>query len=134
VQSVCSVIAHSTGVADTVEQKRLNLAAGDPVVRVTRIRTDGDRSRCYEIVVLPLAPFPDVSADAIAKDGLCSIARQRGLALGRAIETLHTVYVTTDVAEQLGIDPDEPVFKLDRLVRTASGLPVEWRTSFVAVF
>ena len=49
-----AVIAQSTGAADKLERERLKLAAGDVVVRVTRIRSKGDQPMSHELAVLAL--------------------------------------------------------------------------------
>jgi GntR family transcriptional regulator len=127
-----TVIARTTGAADAAEQERLNLAAGDVVVRVTRIRSKGDRTASYELAVLPLGRFPGLVSDSDMQDDVFVLARDHGLVLGRATELVDIVHVATDVAEHLGVDPDEAVLKLDRIVRTSEGLPIEWRVAFVA--
>lgn len=126
-----SVIAQTTGAADTVEQERLKLAAEELVVRVTRVRSENDQPSAYEVSVFPLARFPGLTSESRAIDDVFALAREHGLALGRATEDLDVVHATMDVAERLGIDPDESVLKLDRVVRSAEGLPVEWRIAFV---
>ena len=126
-----SVITQSTGVADAIEQTRLDLAAGDAVVRVTRIRSEGCRPTAYELAVLPLGRFPGLKSDSEITHDLLALASAHGLALGRVTEGLDTVSPTSEVAEHLEIGPDEAVIKLDRVVRSAHGLPIEWRIAFV---
>jgi DNA-binding GntR family transcriptional regulator len=127
-----AVIAQTTGAADTLEQERLKLAEGDMVIRVARIRNEGDQPKSYEFAVLPLARFPGLTPESNIEDDIVAFACAHGVTVGRATEALDTTYATTEVAEHLGIDPDEAVLKLDRVVRCAAGLPIEWRVGFVA--
>jgi DNA-binding GntR family transcriptional regulator len=53
------------------------------------------------------------------------------MALGRATEELDTSEAAPEVAEHIGIEPDEVVLKLDRLVRSVDGVPVEWRVVYL---
>jgi DNA-binding GntR family transcriptional regulator len=126
-----SVITQTTGVADAIEQDRLDLAAGDAVVRVTRVRSEGCRPTAYELAVLPLGRFPGLDSDSEIKQDVLALASAHGLALGRATEHLDVVSPTTEVAEHLGIGLDETVVKLDRLMRSEHGQPIEWRIAFL---
>ena len=126
-----AVIAQTTGAADTIEQERLELAAGDIVLRVTRVRSEGDHPASYELAVLPLARFPGLISESGLEHNIVALAAAHGVALGRATEALDTICATTEVAEHLGIDPDEAVLKLDRVVRCVQELPIEWRVAFI---
>ena len=81
--------------------------------------------------VLPLGRFPGLKSDSEITHDLLALASAHGLALGRVTEGLDTVSPTSEVAEHLEIGPDEAVIKLDRVVRSAHGLPIEWRIAFV---
>ena len=125
------MIAQAIGPADTIEQERLKLAAGDVVVRVTRIRSIGDQPASHELAVLALARLPGLIPDADMQDDIVALARTHGVDFGRATtEVFDTIHAATDVAELLGIDPNDAVLKLDRVVRCARGLPIEWRVTY----
>ena len=53
-----------------------------------------------------------------------------GVSLGTAIEHARLVKATEHVAERLDLEEGALVLKLDRVVRTADGLPIEWRNLF----
>jgi len=124
------VIARTVGPADTTEQERLKLEAGEIVLRVTRVRVKGELPASYALAVLPLARFPGLTADSDAHEDIVALGRAHGVPLGRATEDADTAYPAADVAEYLGVDPDEEVLKLERIVRCARGLPVEWRVAY----
>jgi DNA-binding GntR family transcriptional regulator len=126
-----AVIAETTGAADELERERLKLVAGEVVVRVTRIRSEDDKPTSYELSVLPLGRFRGLIPEGNVHEDIVTLARAHGVAVGRATEVLDTAYATTDVAEYLGIDPDEAVERLDRVVHCARGLPIEWRVTFI---
>ena len=81
--------------------------------------------------VLPLDRFQGLTVESEINHDLFALARDYGLVLGRAIEDLGTVVPPLDVAQQLGIDADEELLKVERVVRTAAGVPIEWRTTFM---
>jgi DNA-binding GntR family transcriptional regulator len=58
------------------------------------------------------------------------LAQQHGLALGRATECMSIVRATKDAASHLQIAVGTDVLKLNRIVETVGGDPVEWRVTF----
>ena len=119
--------------ATIVEWAKLALTSPRaPVLRVTRVRFDtSDRRHALEEVVLPLERFPGLSPSGCGDvPDITELAQRYGLSLGRATERLSIVPATKDVAEHLGIAAGTDVMKLDRIVETADGEPIEWRVAF----
>jgi DNA-binding GntR family transcriptional regulator len=58
------------------------------------------------------------------------LARQHGLKLGRARESIRNVLAGVQVAAALRVDRGTRLQKRDRIVHTADGIPIEWRVSF----
>ena len=84
-----------------------------------------------EEVVLPLERFPGLSPmAAVTFQTSSSLPQRYGLSLGRAMERVSIVPATKDVAAHLGIAAGADVMKLDRIVETADGEPVEWRVAY----
>ena len=123
------LIAQSTGTATFDEWTKLGLTAPKSrVLRVKRVQYDTpQRPMALEEVVLPLDRFPGLTADA---SEITEIAQRYGLSLGRASEHVSIVPATKDVAAHLGVTAGENVMKLDRIVETADGKPIEWRVTF----
>ena len=124
-------IAQTTGVATTTERLLLRLDDQHAtVIRIKRLRYDNnDRVLSYEEVAIPSSRMPqngDLSLD------LLDLARSRGLTLGRATEFVLMISADTVVAAHLGVAEGTRVMKLDRVVETGDGLPIEWRVAFSA--
>jgi DNA-binding GntR family transcriptional regulator len=122
-------IAQATGIATTA--KRLLLRLDDPqavVVRIWRLRYNDDgRLLAYEEISMPSTRLPhdsDLSLDLI------DLARQRGLTLGRATEFVLRAPADPGVATHLGVAVGTKVVKLDRIVETPDGVPIEWRLTY----
>ena len=64
-----------------------------------------------------------------ATSDITELAQCYGLSLGRATERVSIVPATKDVAKHLGIAAGANVMKLDRIVETADGAPIEWRVA-----
>jgi len=121
------LIAQSTGTATVEEWARLDLnAPNSQVLRVTRARRDG-KAVAIEEAVLPLERLPGLIADA---SDITELAKCYGLSLGRATDRVSIVPATREVAKHLGIAAGADVMKLDRIVETIDGEPIEWRVTF----
>lgn len=94
------------------ESLRLGVSMGHPLLHVTRVRQTYGRNDLVEVTVLRAAQ---------ALDRVCS---------GIAEERLSMVLAPEPVAALLGVPASSPVLKLDRIVRTSSGTPVELRLIF----
>jgi DNA-binding GntR family transcriptional regulator len=79
---------------------------------------------------LALERFPSLAANGADVPDITELAQRHGLALGRATERVSIVRATKDVATHLPIAPGTDVLKLNRIVVTADGDPVEWRVTF----
>ena len=125
-------LAQTADTANTIEWPKLALNSPKArVLRVTRIRYDGaDHPIALEEVVLALDRFPGLTANGGDIPDIIELGRRHGLSLGRATERVSIIPVTKDVALHLGIAVGANVLKLDRLVETTDGEPVEWRVTF----
>jgi DNA-binding GntR family transcriptional regulator len=98
---------------------------------VTRIQQDdNNRPAAFEEAVLALEHFPGLAANGGDIPDINELAQRHGLSLGRATERLSIVHATKDVASHLQVGAGTDVLKLDRIVETANGEPVEWRVTF----
>jgi GntR family transcriptional regulator len=127
-----AVIAQMIGNANSTERKRLDLGPGDHVVRVLRVRRDSDRPHSCEMIVLPLGRFPGLPPDREIVSDIIDLARLHGVTLGTATERLRTVRASRSVAGLLGLRRGARVRRIDRITRSADGLPLEWRIAYLA--
>jgi DNA-binding GntR family transcriptional regulator len=126
------VVAQSTDTATLEEWTKLVLNAPNcRVLRLMRVQLD-DNSRPLgvEVVALALERFPGLATNGGDIPDLSELAQRHGLALGRATERLSIVRATKDVASHLEVGEGTEVLKLNRIVETADGDPVEWRVMF----
>ena len=125
-------ITHSTGPPTIEEWAKLDLSAPNSrVLRLTRVQLD-DNSHplAVEEIVLALERFPGLAANGGDVSDIIELAKRHSLALGRATERLSIVRATKDVASHLQIALGTDVLKLNRIVETADGEPLEWRVAF----
>jgi DNA-binding GntR family transcriptional regulator len=127
-----ALITQNIDVPTLEEWAKLDLnAPNSRVLRLTRVQLD-DKSHplCVEEVVVALEHFPGLPPDSTDFPDITELAQQHGLALGRATERMSIVRATKDAASHLQIAVGTDVLKVNRIVETVDGDPVEWRVTF----
>jgi DNA-binding GntR family transcriptional regulator len=100
-------------------------------MRLTRVQLDDNSHPLgVEEVILALERFPGLVANGGDVPDISELAHRHGLSLRRVTERLGIVGATKDVASHLQIAPGADVLKLNRIVETVDGEPVEWRVTF----
>jgi DNA-binding GntR family transcriptional regulator len=115
-----------------IERERLRLSATDMVARLARLRNVDGHPLSYEEIVLPLGRLPDVDAARQITSDIGELAHVQGL-LGLASERVTVVNASKTVAGHRGMAEGRRIMRLERVVATADGIPVEWRVAFIAL-
>jgi GntR family transcriptional regulator len=126
-QESAELLSQATGSATPVEQQRLHLAAGAPVVRTTRRRRNETRIFMHEEACLAAARFPGLASGEAGNYRITCLARRHGIDLGSASEKVMVQEAGEEAAELFGIEPRTPLLRLERTVFSIDGLPLEWR-------
>jgi len=126
------VIRQTSGTATLEEWAKLALnAPNSHVLRLMRVQHNGDNHPlAVEEVVLALERFPGLAANGGDLPDLVELAQRHGLSLGHASERVAIVPASRAVASHLQLAPGASVLKLNRIVETADGAPVEWLVTF----
>lgn len=94
------------------ESMHLGVSVGCPVVRVVRVRQSQGRNDLVESTVMLEGSAASMAGSMFAE------------------ERLSIVPAPAWVAEILNVPVASPLLKLDCIVRTPSGVPLEWRLTF----
>lgn len=114
--------------ADEDERRVLNLAPGDRVVRITRIRSLGGRPVISEYLSLPAKLFPGLGEDISVENNLYELYSARfGITVSGGQERVKAIAAPEEDARLLGLPPGAPVLAIDRVAVALDGTPVEWR-------
>jgi GntR family transcriptional regulator len=116
-----------------IEQQRLQLEAGDPVLRTTRLRRYRDQPFMYEEVSLAISRLPGLDAGDAGNFRISALAQRHGIHLARASELLTIEEATPQTAKQLEIQASAQLLKLDRVIYATGGYPVEWRVALCSL-
>ena len=123
---VSAVVAQSTD----EEQTRLALAAGDEVIRISRVRTRDGKPFIAEIIALPAKLFPGLIDLPVIPNTLYDLfQRSYGILMMRTDDRLTAVSADADAAAKLGVAPGAPLLRIDRTAYALDEQPIEWRTS-----
>ena len=113
--------------ANASECARLQLATGDQVYRISRLRLHESKAFMIEGASLPAALFPQLLERALRSHRLVEIAQAYSLLLGNSEERIFVGPCSPSAAQALNVTQGTHVLMLDRLIRTRDGRPAEWR-------
>jgi GntR family transcriptional regulator len=124
------LISVRKGLADRDEAARLNIARGDTVIRIRRVRLLEGRPAIAETIAVPHALFPDLAEIREVPNTLYDLYERRyGITIARAVERLSAVAAAERDAKLLEVPPGTPLLEIDRTALALDGSPVEWRVS-----
>jgi GntR family transcriptional regulator len=120
----------ATGEAGAAERRRLELAEGARVIRISRIRTRAGRAFMDDRIVLPEALFPGLAREPEVPNTLYDLFQKRfRIHVARTEEQVTAVAAAARLAERLGVAPGTPLIAIDRVTYDLSGRRIEWRLS-----
>lgn len=115
------------------EQAKLDLAKGDRVVEIRRVRLVDGRPAIAEHIVVPSALFPGLEKRLPLPNTLYSLYQTvYGVNVTMAREELKAELATAADAETLGAEVGSPLLVIDRVALSLQDRKVEWRISRVA--
>jgi GntR family transcriptional regulator len=123
------VISARAGEATAEEAAKLELARGEPVIRIRRMRSLGGRACIAETIVLPAAFFDGIERDEVPNNLYDVYARRFGVTVAGGAETLKAVPLPEEDARLLGLPSGAPALRIDRIARDLAGRAIEWRLS-----
>ncbi|WP_082418217.1 GntR family transcriptional regulator [Flaviflexus massiliensis] len=107
--------------------EHLQLAEGEQVVKIARLRRAEDAPISIHISHVPLRLAPDLLDRDSASEQLCVILdREYDLTMGKVEETLESTRASTSEGKLLTINPGEPILLLRQKVSTPEGVPFEY--------
>lgn len=118
------------GKATAEERRRLQVAAGARVIRISRIRTRDGAPFMLDRIVLPEALFPDLAAGDVVPNALYDLFQKRyRIQVARTEEEVTAVGAGAGVAKRLGVAVGTPLLSIDRTTIDLAERRIEWRSS-----
>jgi GntR family transcriptional regulator len=113
--------------AGPTRARHLGLAAGEPVLRVTRLRLVDDEPIAIERIDLPGALVPGLTPEDLEAGNFYHLLRERyGIVVADAVQTMEPSVTNPDEAEHLDVPVYAPVLLIERTTRDSSGRIVEF--------
>jgi len=129
-----ATLAFRRGRAEPAEAAKLQLAPGDPVLRVRNLLSLGGRPVILDDLVLPQRLFQDLSEKILtARDNTIYHLYQTryGINVLRTSERLSATLADAQTAKLLGLKKGAPLLEIKRIAYTYHSAPVELRRSLV---
>lgn len=122
-----TLLSLGRGQPDPAVRRALDLAAGEPVWHIVRLRRIGARARVLERTALPVRQVPELDGERLrAGDSLYGFLRDRyGLVASHEEQYLHVGTPTGDERRLLELHGHQPVVRLRGASVTAEGIPFD---------
>ena len=116
-----------------IERQRLQLGAGEPVLRTTRLRRYQGHLYMHETWSWPSAGFRGSTRRMREPSGSPAWPSATASIWPRHPNALTLEAATPEAAKRLGVEPRSQLMKLDRVIYAAAGPPVEWRVAYCSL-
>lgn len=105
------VLVFEVSSASLTMAENLDIAEGDKIFYVKRVRYVDDNPITVEETWLPISLFPDLSYQVMQGSKYEFIENQKGMKIDRSEQEIIPVLPPLDVAELLGIDASQPIIE-----------------------
>lgn len=113
--------------ADKLVAERLNVAEGEIVAQVRRVRLINREPVSLEVTWLPKQLGERLEgADLVTRDIFLILENDCGLTLGHADLAIDAVLADSDLTQALDVETGSPIMRIERLTHTADGTPVDF--------
>lgn len=124
---VTKVLSQELTPADVKVASRLQLKAGEPVIKIHRLRGVENEYILLDTTYLPYSICPEVlEADLNTHSLYAFLEEKLGLKIARGHRTLEAVLATEYEAKMLQIDQGAPLILLDSVAYLDDGRPIEY--------
>lgn len=116
--------------ASPLVARQLDVTAGDKVLRVLRLRSDGRGTLTYTEVHVPRGVAPAVSRAALERKAFVQLLEEHGIRIGAADQVVACEAADYEVATALDIAIGTPILKLSRVLYDAAGGAIQLFTAW----
>jgi GntR family transcriptional regulator len=109
------------------EQAHLKVRPEEKILRTRRLQTLRGRPFLYEVAAVAASRLPGLQLGPVQDHPIAILAQRHGMHLAQGSEKLSVTAATCEAAASLCVEPGRTLLKLDRVLFSADGNPVEWR-------
>lgn len=115
----------TVGTASPAISEALNLTGGKSVQRIVRLRRLDGEPFSYLVTYIPYDIADGYDDAQLASESLIKLLEQAGYAPVEAEQTISATQAEPAVAANLGVAPGSPLLRIHRIMKDASGRPVQ---------
>ena len=131
-QATSKAVSFHIGRASNSEQEQLLLNENDRVLRMERVRYGDGEPIAFEVAAIPESLVTGLSRQALTDSLYRTLAKERGLKIGRAKQVVTAAAVKERVSEYLAIKRGDPVLVLRQITYNEKDVPFEYvQTQYV---
>ena len=113
--------------ADKLVAERLQIAEGEMVAQIKRVRLINREPISLEVTYLPKAIGERLeNADLVTRDIFLILENDCGLSLGHADLAIDAVLADSDLTQALNVEAGSPIMRIERLTHSADGRPLDF--------
>ena len=118
--------------ASASEAEKLNLAPGEQILRMERIRYADDVPICFEMTSIPYKLIEQADKKAITQSLYETLVESKGLKVGKAVQKVTAITASEKIADYLAIKKGDAVLRLSQTTYFDNGEPFEYvRSQYV---
>ena len=114
--------------ADAEEASRLRVQRGEELIKIERLREHQGKIFMTETCLLPARLFSRLSED-LGTYRLSALAQLNAILVGQADERVDVALANADDAKDLDVNEGTALLRLDRIIFSDQGDPLEWRVA-----
>jgi GntR family transcriptional regulator len=123
-ETVATLIEYGLVPAPPEVAEALEIAPGHRILRALRLRSARGEPLGLIESVLPAEASTDVSAERLSQSPLLEILKASGYSIVAGQQVIAATGASLAVAAELGLEPQAPVLRVERVLRTNGGKPI----------
>lgn len=123
------LLKQDLGASTALDQQRLHIGPQDYVLRMRRLWKREARPLMLEDARVATSRLPGFEFDEAGDCSISAMAQKHGVHLAQALERVDLVEATPEAARALLVQPAAILMRLDRVISTTTGHPIEWRVA-----
>lgn len=123
-ETVVDLIEYGIVEASPEAAAALEIAVGSQMIRAVRMRSSGGEPLGIIESVLPAEAQAYVSRDQLRNAPLLQLLKDSGQPIVEGQQAISAIGAGLKVAQQLGLEPQAPVMRIERLLRTTGRKPI----------
>lgn len=121
------VVSFKTSPAGASRAVRFGVPAGEPILRIVRVRIVEEEPMAIERIDVPAALVPGLRPGDLEAGNFYHLLRDRyAVVVSEAVQTMEPTVANPDQAELLDVDVYAPLLQIERTTKDAAGRVVEF--------